>query len=57
MSVVAEAIVGDVGAEDMLVLLAPSGGAVVICASLLSLARVTAVRRHDATGVKSVLRG
>lgn len=37
MSVVAEGAkrVGEVGAEDMLVVLVPSEGAVVVCASLL----------------------
>lgn len=56
VSLVAEGakIVGDVGAEDMLVGPGPSEGAAPVCASLLQFARVTAVTRHDVTGVKSV---
>ena len=47
-------IVEEVGAKKTAVLLGPSEGAAMVCASLLPLARVTAVRRDNVTGVKTV---
>lgn len=40
--------VGEVGAEDSLVLLVPPEGVAMVCASFLWFPRATAVRRQDA---------